>query len=153
VRRKLPPPAASQVYQLTPAGLALEPVLNALGRWGGANATPPAEHLTMSLDAHMVSLRTLFDPERAAGFEATLQLEVEDQPFRAIVAGGAIDVDRGDAAAPDATLTTDAATLLALIHGRTTVPDALASGDARIEGDGEAVERFVGLFPLPAAAA
>ena len=61
-RRTLPPPAASKVYELTSRGAALEPVLIALGRWGGANADPPAEGLGMSLDSHVMSLRTLFDP-------------------------------------------------------------------------------------------
>jgi len=38
-RRTLPPPAASQVYELTPKGEQLEPVIVALGRWVGP--TPP----------------------------------------------------------------------------------------------------------------
>src|SRR4051794_31511717 len=33
-RRTLPPPAASKVYELTPRGAELEPVVIALGRWG-----------------------------------------------------------------------------------------------------------------------
>src|SRR5437660_12010745 len=33
-RAVLPPPAGSTVYQLTERGLALEPVMIALGRWG-----------------------------------------------------------------------------------------------------------------------
>src|SRR5215211_3756430 len=33
-RRTLPPPAASHVYELTDWGYELEPVLQALGRWG-----------------------------------------------------------------------------------------------------------------------
>ncbi len=33
-RRKLPPPAASRVYELTEWGLELEPVIVSPGRWG-----------------------------------------------------------------------------------------------------------------------
>src|ERR1700704_6818882 len=33
-RRKLAPPAASRVYELTPRGRELEPVVLGLGRWG-----------------------------------------------------------------------------------------------------------------------
>src|SRR5918997_5673996 len=33
-RRKLPPPAASRVYELTDWGMELEPVIIGLGRWG-----------------------------------------------------------------------------------------------------------------------
>lgn len=152
VRRTLPPPAASQVYELTPKGLALEPVLIELGRWGGANAAPPTEDMSMSLDAHLVSLRTLFDPERAGDMDATIQLRIEEQPFRVAIGGGEIVVERGEAAAPDATLTTDAATLLSLTHGPNSPQDVVAAGDARIDGDGDLVATFVTLFPLPAAA-
>src|SRR5690349_3555655 len=33
-RRDAPPPIATALYELTDSGLALEPVLQALGRWG-----------------------------------------------------------------------------------------------------------------------
>jgi DNA-binding HxlR family transcriptional regulator len=33
-RRRLPPPAASRVYELTDWGMELEPVVASLGRWG-----------------------------------------------------------------------------------------------------------------------
>src|ERR1700759_3416728 len=33
-RRHLPPPAASTVYELTPSGRELEPIILALGGWG-----------------------------------------------------------------------------------------------------------------------
>ena len=64
-RRILPPPAASKVYALTEWGRELEGVLIALGRWG-ARAPLAAECSEMSLDSHIVSLQTLFDPELAA---------------------------------------------------------------------------------------
>src|ERR1051325_12091738 len=66
--RRLPPPYASKVYELTPGGQALEPVLIDLGRWGGAYAPPPDDDMCMSLAAYIVSLRTLFDAERAGDF-------------------------------------------------------------------------------------
>src|SRR5436305_7874524 len=34
-RHALPPPAGSTVYQLTPTGEALQPVMMSIGRWGG----------------------------------------------------------------------------------------------------------------------
>src|SRR3712207_2209728 len=36
-RRKLPPPAGSEVYELTDWGAGLEPVVTHLGRWGSAS--------------------------------------------------------------------------------------------------------------------
>ncbi len=147
-RRTLPPPAGSKVYELTDWGLELEPVLTALGRWGARSPLAPPE-VGMSFDAHILSLRTLFDPSLAEGFEATLELRLGDQPFRAEVADGRLDIVRGQATAPDAVVTTDAGTMLALAHGRLALEDALQAGDIAIEGDREPVERFAGLFTLP----
>jgi DNA-binding HxlR family transcriptional regulator len=41
VKRRLPPPAASRVYELTEYGLALKPVLRELGLWGARSLGPP----------------------------------------------------------------------------------------------------------------
>jgi DNA-binding HxlR family transcriptional regulator len=40
-KRKLPPPAASQVYELTPFGVELRPVMRALALWGLRSLGPP----------------------------------------------------------------------------------------------------------------
>src|SRR5918911_4085171 len=47
VRRRLPPPAASSVYELTDYGQDLVPILLALGRWGARTlaARPPGHTL------------------------------------------------------------------------------------------------------------
>src|SRR6185369_10993450 len=63
-KRKLPPPAASTVYELTEWGGELDSVLKALGRWGARAPMLPGEP-TMSFDAHILSFRTLFDPAKA----------------------------------------------------------------------------------------
>ena len=151
-RRTLAPPAGSRVYELTEWGLELEPVITALGRWGARAPLSPPE-IGMSLDAHVLSLKTLFDPGLAEGFAATLELRLGEQRFRADVAGGELEVVRGEASTPDAVVTTDPGTLLALAHRRRGFPDALAAGEIAIEGDGRAVERFLGLFTLPPPAA
>jgi DNA-binding HxlR family transcriptional regulator len=147
-RRKLPPPAGSKVYQLTEWGLELEPVLTALGRWGARAPGPPAEH-GMSLDAHILSLTTLFDPKLAPGFDARLDLRLGEHRFRAEVGDGRLVVEPGEAESPDAVVTTDAGTLLALAHRRRDFEEAVGAGDIEIEGDRAVVARFLGLFPLP----
>jgi DNA-binding HxlR family transcriptional regulator len=147
-RRKLPPPAASQIYELTDWGAELEPVVIALGRWG-ARAPGPPDGVGMSLDSHIVSLQTLFDPELAGDFAANFGLRLGEQHFHAEVGDGELRVVRGDAPAPDATLDTDPGTLLALMHGHRELADVLEAGDAQLEGDRDAMARFLGLFPLP----
>jgi DNA-binding HxlR family transcriptional regulator len=151
-KRRLPPPAASQVYELTEWGAELESVLVALGRWG-ARAPLEPECMGMSVDSHVVSLATLFDGDLAGSFEAALEFRMGEDTFRAVIAGGEIDAGRGEVSSPDAVLTLDPGTLLALIHGEISVADAVASGALEIDGDRSVVERFVGLFPMPEPAA
>ena len=151
-RRKLPPPAASRVYELTEWGEELEPVIVSLGRWGARSTTRPQD-AGMSVDALILSFRTMFDPRAAEGLRATYELRLGEESFCAVVSDGRLEIARGVADRPDAVVETDPATLAALVYGGRPLDDALDSGAARIEGDDASVERFLGLFPLPEPAA
>jgi DNA-binding HxlR family transcriptional regulator len=151
-RRKLPPPAAVQVYELTEWGAELEVVLKELGRWG-ARAPRAPEGTGMSFDAHLLSLKTLFDPDKAGDFHASIELRLGEETFRAEVADGALDLQRGTMTAPDAVIESDALTLLFVCQGRKSLEEAIRFGDMTVEGDRGVVERFVTLFTLPEPAA
>jgi DNA-binding HxlR family transcriptional regulator/putative sterol carrier protein len=151
--RRLPPPYASKVYELTPGGRALEPVLIELGRWGGAYAPPPGDGMCMSLDAYIVSLRTLFDPERAGDFAARVELRLGDERFRVVIADGQVEAGRGELPDADAVIETDPDTLIDVLHGHRRLADALRAGTMRFNGDKRAARRFTELFPLPLPAA
>jgi DNA-binding HxlR family transcriptional regulator len=149
-RRKLAPPAGSRVYELTDRGLELEPVVLALGRWGSTAPFPPAD-ARLGVDSAILALRTLFDPSAADGLSASYELRFGEQRFHARVWDGRLEVVRGSADAPDAIIETDTSTLSAVLwHGRRPA-EALRSGDLRIDGSRRAAERFLRLFPLPAA--
>ena len=150
--RRLPPPYASQVYELTARGRALEPALIELGRWGGANAPPPTDEMCMSRDAQVVSLRTLFDPARAGDFAARIQLRLGEDRFRVEIADGAVATTRGELPDADAIVETDPATLLEVLDGHRPLAKALKAGTMRFEGDVEKARRFTELFPPPAPA-
>ena len=151
-RRKLPPPAGSRVYELTEWGKELEPVVTALGRWGARSPALPRE-AGMSVDSHVLAMRTLFDSSAAGGLDATLELRLGDQRFRARVSDGELELDRGFAERADATIETDPETLAELLWQGRDLGDALRSGQVQIEGDRQVVERYLDLFPLPEAAA
>jgi DNA-binding HxlR family transcriptional regulator len=147
-RSKLPPPAGSRVYELTERGQELEPVVLALGRFGSVAPFPPGE-AEIGVDAVVLALKSLFAASAADGLSATYDLRLGDQHFSVRVDDDRLEVDRGSAPAPDATIQTDPGTLATVLwHGRG-VPDAQRSGDLAIEGDRKAVTRFLGLFPLP----
>ncbi len=147
-RRKLRPPASAWVYELTDWGLELEPVIMALGRWGARSPTLP-QGAPLSVDALILSFRTMFDPHAAAGLKASLELRFSEDYFHAGIAGGRMELTRGSADQPDAILETDPDTLAALVYGGRKLAEALRSGDLRVEGDKSVVKRFLTLFPLP----
>jgi DNA-binding HxlR family transcriptional regulator len=146
-RRKLAPPAGSRVYELTERGLELEPAVLALGRWG-SRVPIPAEAEQLGVDAAVIALKTLFDPAAAEGLAASYELCLEEQCFRVTVADGELDITRGSAERPDARISTDTATLSAVLwHGRE-LSEALDSGGLEVDGSRSAVTRFLDLFPL-----
>jgi DNA-binding HxlR family transcriptional regulator len=148
-RRKLPPPAASRVYELTEWGMELEPVIISLGRWGARSPSRPRD-AGLGVDSLVLSLRTMFDAGAAEGLAASYELRLGEESFRAEVAGGRFEILRGSAKRPDAVIKTDtASTLGALIYEGGSLEEALRSGIIEIEGDRLAVERFIQLFVLP----
>ena len=151
-RRKLPPPAASRVYELTEWGRDLEPVIISLGRWGVRSPTKPPD-AELGVDSLILSFRTMFDPGQAEELRASYEFRFGEASFQAEIAEGRLEIERGSAEQPDATIVTDAGTLAALVYDELGLEDALSSGDLSIEGDREAVERFLTLFPLPEPAA
>jgi DNA-binding HxlR family transcriptional regulator len=147
-RRKLAPPAASWVYELTDWGLELEPAICALGRWGSRS---PLHQLDapMSIDSMILALRTMFDAEAAADFSATYELRLGESRFRAVVADGQFDACRAEPEAPDATIEAEPTVFVQLVFGGRPLDEAERAGDVTLEGDRAAVERFLGLFELP----
>jgi DNA-binding HxlR family transcriptional regulator len=148
-RRTLPPPAGSRVYELTERGQQLEPAVLALGRFGSVAPFPPGE-AQIGVDAVVIALKTLFAPSAADGLSASYALRRGEQHFHLQVADGRLDVARGTAPAPDATIETDAGTLASVLwHGRS-LDEARRSGALTVSGDQEAVTHLLRLFPLPA---
>ena len=151
-RRKLAPPAASKVYELTDWGLELEPVITQLGRWGARSPSRP-RNASLGVDSLILSFRTMFDPRAADGLSASYELHLDEDVFRVAVSDGRFEIARGEAERPDATIETDSVTLATLVYEGQPLAEALRSGDLKIEGDESAVERFLTLFPLPEPAA
>ena len=133
-RRKLPPPAGSRVYELTDWGMELEPVIIRLGRWGARSPSRPRD-AGLGVDSLILSFRTMFDPRAADGLNASYELRLGEESFRAEVADGRFEVARGSTDRPDAIIEADPATLAALVYEGRELAEALRSGDIRIEGE------------------
>jgi DNA-binding HxlR family transcriptional regulator len=128
-RNKLPPPAASTVYELTETGAALAPVLSALARWGLRTLGPPPDDFEEPPGWLEKALRTTVvahAPDARIGFHISHERASLDRG--AVVPGLLEDAD--------ATVTGTPQDLYGL----------LVTGDlgaAEIDGDVEVVERLV----------
>ena len=148
VRRRLPPPASSQVYELTEWGYEAEPIVQTLGRWA-ARSPDHDPSMQISPVSIMLSFRTMFDSERARGLEGRIGFRLGAETFLLELQGGRMRVARGETAGADTVFTGSAPALAAAVYGG--VPfDALAGeGALTVEGDRALAERFTTLFPLP----
>jgi DNA-binding HxlR family transcriptional regulator len=147
-QHKLPPPAGSQVYELTDWGAELEPVLTRLGRWGSRSPSMPYD-ADRSVDSLVLSLKALFDHTTAQGFSAAITLRLDENHFSIKIADGQLQLTRGKAQQAAATVETDPQTLAALIYRRRALDDVLRTGEVTISGDSGVAARFLQLFPLP----
>lgn len=147
-RRKLPPPAASHVYELTPWGYEIEPALGVLGRWA---ARSPLHDPTLPLSAAslMLSFKTMFDASRAKGLNARIGFRIGDETFSVHIHGGACDAARQSLDGADVVFAGPATAIAAAVYGGAPLAALEAKKALAIEGDRVLAERFTGLFPLP----
>ena len=148
-RRKLPPPAGSRVYELTEWGRELEQIVISLGHWAARSPSGLASHYPVGVDSMILALRSRFDTDAARGLRARYALKLGEDHFGVKVADDEIEVARGGADQPDATIDTDPDTLAAVLWGGQALADAQSSGSMTIQGDTAAVKRFLRLFPMP----
>lgn len=129
-RRELDPPASAVAYELTELGRELDPLLLELGRWGlNFYEAGDAEDLEPSWLPN--SLRIVLHPPADAVM--TIQLRSEGKTFRVEITAGRVTAERGEAAAPDLTMSGPPRAVLAgLVVGEQHVPEVEISGDHEV---------------------
>ena len=147
-RRKLPPPASVQVYELTDWGYEIEPVFMVLGRWA---ARSPQHDPTLPISAVsiMQSFKTMFDAGRAQGAAMRLGFALDEDRMVVSVADGVIDALRGEVEGCDVVVRAAPPIVAAAVYGK--VPPAALEGEGAmsIEGDRAIFARFIDFFHLP----
>ncbi|MDA0637842.1 helix-turn-helix domain-containing protein [Nonomuraea sp. MCN248] len=150
-RRTLPPPAASKVYELTPAGRRLEPVIIELARFGLGLLGEQGEDDAFQIHWIAPSLRAMFRPEREPEARVTVEFRVGPTALHAVVSGGILRATPGPADDPDVVLTfADAPTLAEIAREPAAAAAASAEGRLSAQGDPEALRVTGRLFGLPA---
>ncbi|MFE9022717.1 winged helix-turn-helix transcriptional regulator [Streptomyces sp. NPDC007808] len=135
-RRRLPPPGAAYVYELTPRGRQLLPVLQALGEWGQSELG--ARRPTDAVRAHWFALpllRSLRDAYAGAGL-VEVRLEGGDFHLHLGAEDGPVYGDGPAPEEPDVRLVLDSGTCEALARGESGVVDAVRDGRVEVMGDG-----------------
>jgi DNA-binding HxlR family transcriptional regulator len=131
-RRRLPPPGAAFVYELTARGRELLPVLQALGTWGGPELG--ARRPTDAVRAHWFALPLL----RALEGEGLVEVRLEEGDFH-VYAGAQDGPAYGEGPAPrepDARLVLDSEVCRAVVRGELNLTDAVRDGRVEVTGDG-----------------
>ena len=148
-RRRLPSPAPAQVYELTSWGYAAEPLIQELGRWAAMSSRHDPT-LPLSAVSLMLSMRTMFDPAKAAAMSATIGFDIGGERFLARLADGELPIERGGIDAARAIIRAPAAPVVAgLLYAGVAVGGLEAESGLVIEGDRELALAFVDLFELP----
>ncbi|HEX8194102.1 MAG TPA: winged helix-turn-helix transcriptional regulator [Allosphingosinicella sp.] len=147
-RRKLPPPASTQVYELTPWGYEAEPIFQVLGRWA---ARSPAHDPTLPLSANslMLSFRTMVDPARIANVRATIGFRLGREDFVVRIDRGEVTAERSEVVGADLVFTGPPPAMAAAVYGKIPFESLEAEGALRIEGDRGLAQRFTEWFVLP----
>jgi DNA-binding HxlR family transcriptional regulator/putative sterol carrier protein len=147
-KRKLPPPAASMVYELTEYGTGLNETLYALARWGARSLGPPGPDDEMYPEWGVNAFPALFNAEEARGLTETYVLKIDEDAFTARIENGALEASMGAAKDADVVVDVDMETFFALTGGELEPGDAVKSGRARVEGDSAALERCFKVLSL-----
>ncbi|MFG3104777.1 winged helix-turn-helix transcriptional regulator [Streptomyces sp. NPDC048182] len=140
VRRRLPPPGTVYVYELTPRGRRLTPVLDALAAWGGDALGE--RRPTDAVRAHWFALPLARALREAGAGEGVVEVRLDEGEFHVLPGAqeGPLYGDGPAPAEPDARLVLDAGTCAAVSRGESTLRDAVRAGRVTVTGDGTAAK-------------
>ncbi|MFI5101529.1 MAG: winged helix-turn-helix transcriptional regulator [Actinomycetes bacterium] len=150
-RRLLPLPERGTVYELTPYGRELEPVLMALGRWGTKSMGRLPVEVTTRSRWLVAAMLAFHDDARRVARPTTWELRLDDGPFTVHAERAVLTVAAGapPAGTADLVVTTSDSELHRLLTNRVAPADAVAGGDVVLDGDDSALPALLDLFVFP----
>jgi DNA-binding HxlR family transcriptional regulator len=148
-RRELGPPAPATVYELTPDGRAIEPVLLALTRWGARflKLPMPGDHVEPDWLGLAVDAFARSGPTPPRRFE--LRPYADDREAVLRVAGGPSGTHSIQDDLPvDASIQAPVMVVMGLMSGVISPEAVLAADDVRVEGRSETLSDLPDLFEM-----
>jgi len=150
IKKTLPPPASSTVYELTEQGRSLQKVNAVLSDWGMQFIQVPVpEEDFLGLIPAMSSLYKFHDFDTANGITSVCEFHANGEIFTVQMNNGKLAVSLGMIDNPDVTIEIlNLKTLVALVNHVISIEDALAEGDIQyIAGDIVAFQAFIDSYP------
>jgi DNA-binding HxlR family transcriptional regulator len=145
-KRKLPPPAASTVYELTEYGRGLEEAIYALARWGVRTLGPPGPDDELESEWGLNAFPALLNPEAARGLTETYVLRIDDNAFTIRFDDGQLTASAGETDEADLRIEVDMQTFFGLAGGDLPPQEAVEQGLVKVEGDLATLERCFTVF-------
>lgn len=145
IKGKLPPPAASAIYELTSRGRGLESVVGELVKWGFPllGTQKPEEHFRPHWA--MSALLVTFDPATAKGISETYEFHIDNEIFHIQVSDSKAEGQLGAASKPDLVVVANSPEFLTLGFGADPIGYAIEKGLIK-QGNTEMLGRFRRLF-------
>jgi DNA-binding HxlR family transcriptional regulator len=152
IHRRLPPPAASAVYELTEIGRSLEPVVSAIGHWGASvilkqKVSSDTKYFRAGWAA--LAMRYIYNEDLATTLNGSFEIRVDDEIMHVVIKDGVIDPRFGPAKSPVFTVSMNLDTYKSLLLMETPVEQLVKKGRIKIEGSVEDAFKFYELF-MPA---
>jgi DNA-binding HxlR family transcriptional regulator len=144
-RRRLPPPAAATVYELTPYGEELREPLYALARWGARSLGPPTPDDSLMPGWLPNAVRaTCAMSERMPS--SVFELHVDDEVATVRFDDGKPIVAAGASEHATVVIETDPTTLFCIAARELSIKESIEAGALKIQGKRADAERFLSSF-------
>lgn len=144
----LPPPARTQVYQLTEVGRGLEPVIVSMVRWGLRFMGPWDGEERFQPEWLAIAMKAAFRPHVFPEVNETYEFRIDDVVVHLRVRDGTIETGYGPAPDTVAAITADVSTFLQVASGKLPTDEAVRAGRMELYGPMDAIGRMVARFNI-----
>jgi DNA-binding HxlR family transcriptional regulator len=152
-RRRLPPPLAVTIIELTPRGRALEPVLVALVRWGTVPLLSRKPRHGLRPAWLGLAMRSYFDASAARGSPMRVELRLCKGTLTVELDGVGLRIREGEPTEPaDLRITAPEMVVLDILRGVLSEPAASRKRAWKLEGKVQLLPRLLAAFPIGAGA-
>jgi len=140
-REVAPPPVATTLFHLTAAGAELEPVLDALGRWGTRYMSKAGDRDVFRSHWFAYPVSLFLHDSNPDGPPTSIELRTTDRPVVIEVANGSVRTRVGSTAEPDLVLNGSPDVIMGVLSGQLTLSEGREQG-LQVVGDSMVLKRI-----------